>query len=360
MNAEVSLFFTLSKEFIVSNPHIWILCAISFAISAISIFFVIKICNKFGWYDSTNERKVHKGNIPRLGSIGFVGAYVIVSIIYLVMQKEARTSQIPIIAAGFLIFIFGILDDFLELKAIFKLIVQIISALIIVLNGYVFTSIGNLVFPIWFRYVLTFGWILGIINAFNLIDGIDGLCGGLSTLIMITLSVIYMRATTHPAANCLFLAFALMGFLVYNKPKAKIFMGDGGSQFLGFMMAVLPLYQTTENFEYNKFLIMLNLVSIPMLDTIAAIWRRKREHRGIMTPDKQHLHHKLMQLGLSTTQILNVLLSLQFIICLVCGIAMYMKGFEAFILLLSLYIVIILLFCTVHFLYKRSLTSQVN
>ena len=357
MNSELSTFIGLTGQFIIANPHVWLLCALSFALSAVSIFFVIRLCIKFKWYDSTNERKIHKGNIPRLGSIGFVSAYVVVSIIYLVMQQEARASQISIIAAGFLIFIFGILDDFLELKARLKLVVQMAAALIVVLNGNVFTSIGTLALPHWFQIVLTYGWILGIINAFNLIDGLDGLCGGLSTLIMLALAIIYMRGAPHAAATCLFLAAALLGFLLYNKPKASIFMGDGGSQFLGFMIAVLPLYQTSENFEYNKFFIMLNLVSIPMIDTIAAIWRRTREHRGIMSPDRQHLHHKLMQLGLNTTQILVLLLGIQFIVCLICVIALYMKGLQAFILLGSTYVVIILLFALVHYLYRHSLAK---
>ena len=82
---------------------------------------------------------------------------------------------------------------------------------------------------------------------------------------------------------------SITGFLVYNKPKAKIFMGDGGSQFMGFMIASLPLYYSTPNFEYNKFLVMIVLVSIPMLDTIAAMWRRTREHRSFLSPDSSVL-----------------------------------------------------------------------
>lgn len=359
-----NIFLTLLSNFysfVISNPLIVVMCLISLGLSALFIFIVIRLCNKYHWYDSIEERKVHTGNVPRLGSAGFVPAYSIASVIYSFIVKDAQVSNIlPFVVAGLIIFVFGIIDDFKNLKAKYKLIVQIVAAVIIVLSGHRFKNIGSIVFPLWFSYLLTFGWIIGIINAFNLIDGIDGLCGGLSSFIIFTLAIIYSGSEIHYAASCFILVFAIYGFLIYNNPhpKAKTFMGDGGSQFLGFMIASLPLHQSTVNFEYNKFFIMINLVSIPMFDTVAAMWRRLREHRSIMSPDKLHLHHKLMNLGLNTRQILYVLLFVQVCLCAVSLVAMYLRGYKGFILLGITFIVMICLFAFVHFANYRALAKK--
>ncbi len=346
------IFLNSFINFIQSHPLVILFCLLSFALSAALIPFVIFLCKKYGWYDTVDERKVHKGNIPRLGSVGFVTAFCVMSVIYSLLDKDAQlTTILPFVIAGFLIFLFGVIDDFMNLKAKYKLAVQIVAAVIIVLNGYRFKTIGSYVFPLWFSYLVTFCWIIGIINSFNLIDGVDGLCGGLSSFIILTLSLIFCQTAPHTAAICLILVFSIYGFLLWNNPlpSAKIFMGDGGSQFLGFMIASLPLYQSTVNFEYNKFLLMINLVSIPMFDTIAAIWRRTRDHRGIMSPDKLHLHHKLMNLGLNRNQILLVLLGIQVLLCIDSCIAMFLRGFKGTILLLITFVIMIILFSIVHY-----------
>lgn len=363
MNA-LDLILTFLKNFFnffVSNPLIIIMCLVSLGLSAAFIPIVIKLCNKYNWYDSLEERKVHTGNIPRLGSVGFVPAYTIATLIYSIIEKEAQLSSIlPFVIAGFIIFAFGITDDFLNLKAKYKLVVQIVAAVIIVLSGHRFKGIGSIMFPLWLSYIITFGWIIGIVNAFNLIDGIDGLCGGLSSYIILTLAIIYSGSQVYYSASCFILVFSIYGFLIYNNPhpKAKTFMGDGGSQFLGFMIASLPLQASTANFEYNKFLIMINLVSIPMFDTIAAIWRRTREHRSIMSPDRLHLHHKLMNLGLNTRQILYVLLAVQICLCIVALFAMYLRGYAGFIILGITFIVMIILFSILHFANYRAIAKK--
>ena len=203
------------------------MCLVSLALSAALIPIVIWLCNKYHWYDTIDARKVHTGNIPRLGSVGFVAAFSISSIIYSIVEKDAHLfTLLPFVSAGFIIFLFGVIDDFLNLKAKYKLTIQVIAAAIIVLSGYRFKNIGSLVLSLWLSYALTFCWIIGIINAFNLIDGIDGLCGGLSSLIILTLAVIYSASALHSSAICFILVFAICGFLIYNNPhpKAKISM----------------------------------------------------------------------------------------------------------------------------------------
>lgn len=351
-------FFLMLSDFIVKNPLIWICCLASFVLSSVFIPIIIKLCKKHGWYDSVNARKVHKGNIPRLGSMGFVPAFTIMMAVYVLIVRDSSKTMIPFVIAGFVIFVFGIIDDFLDLRAIVKLFIQIIAALIVLIGGFRFKQFYIWTIPASLGYLITFCWIIGIINAYNLIDGVDGLCGGLSAITLLALGIIYSRSVTDTAAACFILIAAICGFLLYNKPKAKIFMGDGGSQFLGFMIAALPLYQTTDTFETNKFFIVINLVSIPLIDCIAAIWRRIRDHRGIMSPDRSHLHHKLMNMGCSVGQILLILLGLQSVICIMCGIAMALKGTAALVLLICTFAGVNVFFCAIHYANRAVIQKQ--
>ena len=330
----------------------WILLGVSFALSVCLIPLITLFCKKFSLYDSVNARKIHSGSIPRLGGIGIVLPFVAVSIIYALLEKDVSMARVlPLVISGAIIFLFGIADDLLELKAIVKLLVQLTAVTIVVTGGYRFNQIGIWKLPVWFSYVLTFGWILGITNAYNLIDGLDGLCGGLSfiTLVTLGLSLIFLNDST--GILCLYLAASVLGFLIFNWPPASIFMGDCGSQFIGFMISVAPLYLTTESFEFNKFLIMLVLVCIPMMDTIAAIWRRLRDHRPIMSADRMHTHHKLMNMGLSSKEALYVMLALQILVCLCVGGAIYISGLKGTVTLIIVYLFTITLFSLLHYIH---------
>ncbi|MDE5898783.1 MAG: undecaprenyl/decaprenyl-phosphate alpha-N-acetylglucosaminyl 1-phosphate transferase [Treponemataceae bacterium] len=224
-------------------------------------------------------------------------------------------KALPLTCAGLLIFSFGILDDLIDIRAVFKLLVQLVASGIVVANGFGFRQIFGLILPVPAAVALTFVWIVGMINAYNLIDGLDGLCGTLSLTTLVTLGILLHGDFQEGAAVCFILAAAVLGFLVFNWPPAKIFMGDGGSQLLGFMIATIPLYSNNDSFEYNKFLIMLVATSFPLLDTIAAIWRRLRDRRPIMSPDRLHLHHKLLNLGFGKVQALYMILGIQLLIC---------------------------------------------
>lgn len=335
----------------------WWLVGLAFLISVTIIPLIILICNKMGWYDTQDDRKIHKGNIPRLGGVGIIIAFIVSSLIYyfLPSSPDNKGHILAIVIAGTIIFIFALADDFFSFKAFFKLIFQIIAVLIVILHGYRFKQIFGWQLPIWGSYVLTFFWMIGIINAYNLIDGLDGLCGGLSFLVITSIGIIYYLSAIDIAnftsGICFMMAAAILGFLVYNKPKAKIFMGDGGSQVMGFMIAALPLYDSSSNFEYNKLLVMIVLVSIPMLDTIAAMWRRTREHRSFMSPDSRHIHHKLIALGFTKVQTLIFLLSIQVILCLAAGLGIYLRNENCAILLSIVFAFMILFYSSIHFIY---------
>lgn len=318
----------------------------------------MKVCKKLSLYDSVSARKIHSGNIPRLGGVAFTIAFFVSVMIYLLIDKSVVMNNIwALIISGAIIFIFGVIDDIVELKAVFKLIVQLAATTILVLNNFRIRQIFSWELPNFISYALTFFWILGIINAFNLIDGLDGLCGTLSVSALIIYGIIFLHNKyVYGTAICFILAAAVIGFLMFNWPPAKIFMGDGGSQFLGFMIATIPLYTTTPKLEYNKFMIQLLIVAIPMLDTIAAIWRRLRDHRPIMSPDRLHLHHKLLNIGFTKNHALYLLFGIQVFSCLIIFIAeRNMSSKQASFLLAVFYLFIIAFFCVIHYINRAVL-----
>lgn len=324
----------------------------SLIISTLLIPGIIKLCKIYSLYDSVNARKIHSGNISRLGGIAISFSFIIITVTFFLIDKNLSFyNSFPLLAAGMLIFIFGILDDVIELRAIFKLFVQLVACTMVVAGGFRFRQIFGLIIPDTLSSVITFCWILGLINAYNLIDGLDGLCGTLSATAFLTMGIILYGTYNDGAAICLILFGSIIGFLIWNwpSPNAKIFMGDNGSQFLGFMIATVPLYASREEFEFNKFLMMLVIVSFPMLDTIAAIWRRIRDHRSIMSPDRCHLHHKLLNIGFDKHQALYMVLGIQSVICIIVWLSTLFDKEKAFIILIVAYIFMIFFFVVIHF-----------
>ncbi len=171
---------------------IFIFVILSFLLSLGSMPVIIHFCNRHNLFDYQDSRKIHSGNISRLGGVGIALSFLISAAIYLVFNKQINLmDSLPILVAGFIIFLFALLDDLLTLPPTAKLIVQLIAAGIVTFSGFRFTQIFNWHLPLIISYVLTFGWILGVINAYNLIDGLDGLCGTLSITAVTTLGVLF-------------------------------------------------------------------------------------------------------------------------------------------------------------------------
>ena len=343
----------------------------TFAVSAILIPLIIKFCRKYSIYDKVNSRKIHSGNIPRLGGIAifvsFAAGYILY---YFLSDKTNFKSFLPLLIAVLIIFIFGILDDIFTMKAVHKLLVQIAATTIVIFAGFRFQYIFSI--PLHsnfiaraFSYSLTVFWVIGLINAYNLIDGLDGLCGTLSLSVFISMAVVYNKLNSECVILCIIISASILGFLLYNKPNAKIFMGDNGSQVLGFLVAVLPLSIQTNtelDFEFNKFLMLLNLTAIPVMDTIAAIWRRIRDHKGIFSPDRSHLHHKLLNIGFSKVSALLLLVSIQSFVCIIVILSLHVQKYLATTILCFTYFILSMLFALIHFAnrnaYKRQHTKD--
>jgi UDP-GlcNAc:undecaprenyl-phosphate GlcNAc-1-phosphate transferase len=332
--------------------------------SCLLVGLTIKLSHKNSWYDPVNERKIHSGDIPRLGGIGFALVFAVAAgiLVFMAREKDSVARFIPCLAGFCIIVAFGVLDDFNHMRPLVKLFVQIFAALCVVVPGYTFDRIFyfNETFSAgipWFRWAVTVLWIVGLTNAFNLIDGIDALAGGLSTIIALTFALIFYLFGVTPAAEliCIAMAGAVIGFLVFNAPfpKAKIFMGDGGSQFLGFTLALMPLMEEQKTVAALPTLYAAALLIIPIFDTTAAVWRRVRDKKAISTPDKAHIHHKLMNLGLSIRQINAVLLSLQLIISVLVFISLIISGWISLAVLGIVYLLALAFFAVIHFKNKK-------
>lgn len=331
-------------------------------ISAFLVYVIILFSKKHNLYDGVGGRKIHSGNIPRLGGVGFFTAFVLSLFVISCRFPGVLTitpQLLSVIIGSGLIFLMGVLDDLKTWRAAPKLIVQLVAATIVVYAGYRFTRISftpiGLFIPLGiFTYPITVLWIAGITNAVNLMDGIDGQVGCLSGSLLISYAVLFYNNNPPDFAMiyiCIILTFTLLGFLFFNLavPKAKVFMGDGGSQFLGFVLAVLPLVPTRDGYETVAAPFAALFLMLPILDMIAAIWRRIRDKKPIREGDKFHLHHKLMLIGFSPRGALLAFMILQIIADLFVTLAVILQGVMALATLIGLLLVGFLFFALIHF-----------
>ena len=264
---------------------------------------VIKLAFRIGAVDRPNYRKVHASIMPRIGGLAIFGAFLIG---YLILRPEDEHAT-GILIGALIIIIVGFLDDMLEITAKAKLAGQLAAAIVVVTWGGLQIEFINLPFlgQFDFGYLsipITILWIIGITNAINLIDGLDGLAAGVSTIALISISVMAMiMGNIFVIATAAILAASSLGFLFFNFHPAKIFMGDTGSLFLGFMISVLALLGF-KNVAVVSLIIPIIMLGVPISDTFFAIVRRIRMKQPISAPDKSHLHHCLLRTGFSHRQ----------------------------------------------------------
>lgn len=262
--------------------------------------FVIKLALKIGAVDQPNKRKVHVKPMPRIGGLAiFIGVIIgyFLSGVYF----------IPITAislGGMVILLLGIWDDLKTLSAKTKLIVQMFAAIIVISSGLLIEVVHVPILGVYnigfLSYPLTLLWIVGITNSINLIDGLDGLATGVSSIILITIgSLALIHGKALILTFCVILLGSLLGFLFYNFNPAKIFLGDMGALFIGYSISVISLLGLYKSVTLFSIFVPLLLLGVPLFDTLFAIIRRSVNQTGIMSPDKNHLHHRLMSKGLS-------------------------------------------------------------
>ena len=245
------------------------------------------------------ERKIHRIAVPEGGGIAIFITIILVSVVFLGFKQEFLGFYV----GATLMFFMGILDDILDVRARYKLLGQILIvglAMYLGLTIEFVTGPGSTVLNIGFLSLpLTFFWILGITNAINLIDGLDGLAGGVGAIVAITLGIVALGEGRIEVAILAFvIAAAVIGFLPHNfSDKRKMFMGDSGSQFLGFSLAALAILGVTKVAATFTLLAPIMILAIPIFDTFFAIIRRTKNGKKIFVADRGHLHHRLLDIG---------------------------------------------------------------
>ena len=288
---------------------------VSFAFTFATTPLVRRFAFKIGAIDIPKDnRRMHKKPTPRIGGLAIIFGFTVATLCFAQPSRQLYGT----LSGAAIIAIMGVIDDCKNLPAKLKFVIQIIAALVVVFAGDikidVFTNPNFLsdnpywVLPEWLSVTLTVIWIVFITNAVNFIDGLDGLAAGVSAIMSISLVFISIRVGEYSIA---ILGIALMGscfgFLPFNFNPAKIFMGDTGSTFLGFMLATLSIQGVFKSYAVISFAVPLLILGLPLFDALFAMIRRILRGQSPMTADRGHLHHRLVDMGFSQKQTVFIL-----------------------------------------------------
>ena len=317
---------------------LFVAALVSFIITPV----VKAFAQKVGAIDVPKDgRRMHDHPIARMGGLAIVLGFMLSVILFVDITKSMR----GMLLGGVIIVVLGIFDDIYSLPAMFKFVVQIVAALVAVLSGNVISVLSNPnIFsanPYWDLGVLaipiTVIWIVAITNAVNLIDGLDGLAVGVSTISSMTLLVIAMAFSEGEVSILMAaLAGACIGFMPYNLNPAKIFMGDTGSTFLGFILATVSIQGLFKFPMIISFAVPFLMLGLPIFDTAFAFIRRISHGQNPMHADRSHVHHRLIDMGFSQKQAVAVLYMISAILGLSAVVLTTGGPLKAMLLLLAL------------------------
>ena len=318
----------------------------------------IRIANKFGIIDKPkDERRVHKKPIPRFGGMGiFIGSMAGL-IIPAGMNHKIEVAML----GGLLMYALGVVDDIFDIKPVVKFGGQVLIASLVYYLGVRITFISNflelpgadshanLLLSTGVGYIITVLWIVGITNAVNLMDGLDGLAAGSTAIMALSLAYVAyihgMRIGSMPVCVALVaVAGGCIGFLPYNFSPARTFMGDGGALYLGYMIAVLSVISPLKQATFVGAIIPMLTLAVPIFDTLFAMLRRTLRHESIMAADKGHLHHHLMAAGFGQRRsvlIIYGIVGIMGIVAVLISRELYKDAFFLFLIAL-LYLCIII------------------
>lgn len=289
---------------------------------------VRNIANSRGWvYAPPSSRHIHKDLIPRLGGIAIFIAFAVIAIALIAIPNlpgvEAALSRrtvLYILAPATLVFLLGLYDDFKPVKPQVKFAVQAVAATLLFFGGF-----GVFQLPLlfgshtlgWLALPLTILWVLWITNAFNLLDGVDGLAAGSALFSTITVFVVSLVSGNFLVSSLtLALAGAILGFLRFNFNPATIFLGDSGSLFIGFMLSALALAGAQKTPTIVAVAIPVVSFGLPVLETVLSVFRRYLNGQPLFAADRQHIHHKLLERGFSQQQVVVIL----YVVSAICGL----------------------------------------
>lgn len=339
--------------------------AVSFAITFISSPLAKNFAYRIGAIDvPKDKRRMHKTPIPRLGGMAiFVGFFLSV----LVFCTETMTKEIRGMLLGSIVIVaLGIFDDVLALKPSQKFGFQLIATAIPVVFGVRITSLPNIFsgpnayiqLPIALQYAVTIIWLLGILNSVNLIDGLDGLAVGVSCIMSVCVMIILiLLASPVVAIIAAALAGACLGFIPYNFNPAKMFMGDTGSMFIGYILAVMSVMGLFKAYAIIAFAIPFLIFGLPIFDMAFVSIRRILNGKSPMAADKTHLHHRLIELGFSQKQAVTIM----YAIAALLGLTAVLIAGEGFMraTVLVLIVFVIVIFCSLV-MYKHKVHKEIK
>lgn len=316
---------------------------------------VKKFAQKVGAIDVPKDnRRMHKEPIPRLGGLAIFGGFLCAILIFGKLDQQMLT----ILLGAIIIVVLGIFDDIMALGAKLKFVVQIVAAAIPVCIGglqiKMFTNLNPFSDAPYFHLGLlaipvTIIWIVGITNAVNLIDGLDGLAVGVSSIAAITmLAVALLTGEMALAITMGALAGACIGFMPYNLNPAKIFMGDTGSTFLGYMLATVSIMGLFKFYAVISFAVPFLILGLPIFDTANAIIRRVAAGRSPMSPDRGHVHHKLIDMGFNQKQAVAILYAISGTLGLTAVVLTSSGEVKAIFLLLAVLVAIVVGACVIY------------
>lgn len=281
-------------------------------ISFVSTPLIRKLAFKIGAVDIPKDnRRVHKKPMPLIGGLAIAIGVFIGMLILMPMDKAA----ISIMLGGAVIIIAGIIDDIRELSPRYKMLFQLLAGIILIIGGVKVDFITNpfaqgsgIIYLNWLSIPITLFWVVGITNTLNFIDGLDGLSAGVAMISSLSLMIVAARfGQSTVVMLAALVAGACLGFLPFNFNPAKIFMGDTGAMFLGFMLAAISIEGVMKSVAAIAIIAPIIILGVPIFDTTFAIFRRLLNGQSVATADKGHLHHRLLNRGFSQKKAVLIL-----------------------------------------------------
>lgn len=329
---------------------IYAIIAITFLISLIVTPIVIKLSVKYNIVDVPKDsRRIHMRPMPRIGGLGIILSMVIGFIVYYLFTKDIESIALGrkflgFVVGGFFIFLMGFIDDVFTLRARYKFWFQLAAAIAIYYFGIRVSEIRipfihdeTILLNGWLNFLLTTIWMICVTNALNLIDGLDGLSSGISSIAGISLLIIFVATSASLEAIIItaVLVGAVLGFMPYNFNPAKTFLGDVGSNFLGFTLSVVSMLGFAKGYTMIAILAPILALGIPIFDTLFAMVRRILKGQPPLKPDGAHIHHRLIKMGFTQRQAVLLLYTISTILCMVAVLIISVDFWKVFLLILA-------------------------
>lgn len=279
---------------------------------------VKRLALRWGAVDKPDARKVHRGIVPRLGGLAIYAGFIA----SVLASVHLTWELVGLLAGGTAILLLGVADDIFQLPAKVKLAGQIAAASVLLLFDiridWLTNPFGGMIYLDFWAIPFTVLWVVSLTNMLNLIDGLDGLAAGVSTIAAVTIFLMALDQNFWlVAVLTAALAGSALGFLHFNFNPAKIFMGDTGSMFLGYMLAAVSVVGTVKSAATIALIVPMVALGLPIMDTACAIIRRFNNGQPIFKPDRGHVHHRLLDMGLTQTQVVLVL----YLVSIILGVS---------------------------------------